>query len=247
MRPIDKGACPLDEKGNPKTVSDYKDWRQDLIDAIGNWCCYCNMTLTDSPQVEHVVPKNPKSGEVKGAELDWENLLLACGPCNRGKTNNPIHSDTHYIPDFHNTDMVFRNVVLDHPEKVGRKTCLPFPAKSAAVDLEKAEATIKLFVLHQIKTKDVRAIDLRWHYRFEAWTAALLWKAHWDSFGQSQKIEFAQLLVTAASSKGFFSVWMQIFEKDPFIRLALIEAFKGTSRDCYDGNGNAIPRNGWDI
>lgn len=247
MRPIDKGPCPLDDEGNPKTVNDYKDWRQDLIDAVGNWCCYCNMTLTDSPQVEHVVPKNPRPGEVEGAELDWANLLLACGPCNRAKSNHPIYFNTHYIPDFHNTDLVFKNVVLDHAEKVGRKVCLPFPLESATVDQEKANETIKLFALQQIKHKDNRAIDLRWHYRYEAWSAAILWRNEWDAFGQGIEAEFAALLTTAATGKGFFSVWMQIFHNIPFIRLALIKAFRGTSTDCYDANGIAIPRNGVEI
>lgn len=61
MRPVDRGPVPH-VNGVPKTVADYKDWRQDLIDRIGNYCCYCNMVLNDSPQVEHVTPKKPQPG-----------------------------------------------------------------------------------------------------------------------------------------------------------------------------------------
>lgn len=58
MRPIAKGTIPTDDKGNPKTVSHHRSWRKDLIDRIGNYCCYCEMILTDSPQVEHVIAQD---------------------------------------------------------------------------------------------------------------------------------------------------------------------------------------------
>lgn len=110
MRPIDKGAVPM-VNGAPKTVSDYKDWRRDLIDRIGNYCCYCNMVLNDSPQVEHVIAQdiNPTLA------TDWDNMLLACGPCNHTKSNKPCPKTTHYLPQFHNTHLAFSFSAVRHP------------------------------------------------------------------------------------------------------------------------------------
>src|SRR5690606_24842339 len=102
MRPVTKGGIPQ-INGTDKTVSDYKDWRQDLIDRIGNFCSYCNMVLNDSPQVEHVAPKSTNPA----LALVWSNMLLACGPCNRAKSNLPYDLSTHYIPDYHNTHLAF--------------------------------------------------------------------------------------------------------------------------------------------
>jgi len=116
MRPVERGGIPQ-ENGVNKVVRDYKDWRQDLIDRIGNYCSYCNMTLNDSPQVEHVTPKNPRPGQVAGALLDWNNMLLACGPCNRAKGNQPNSNQTHYIPDYHNTHLAFEYVIIDHKKE----------------------------------------------------------------------------------------------------------------------------------
>ena len=57
MRPIDKGTVPLDNKGQPKTVTTHTQWRGYLINRIGGYCSYCEMKLNDLPQVEHVVAK----------------------------------------------------------------------------------------------------------------------------------------------------------------------------------------------
>ena len=58
MRPIDKGPVPLRDDGTPKVVNNYKDWRRDLLKRIGPYCCYCNIPLYDSPQVEHVIAQD---------------------------------------------------------------------------------------------------------------------------------------------------------------------------------------------
>ena len=78
MRPIDKGPVPLRDDGTPKVVNNYKDWRRDLLKRIGPYCCYCNIPLYDSPQVEHVIAQDIDPAKAN----DWDNMLLACGPCN---------------------------------------------------------------------------------------------------------------------------------------------------------------------
>jgi hypothetical protein len=229
--------------GIAKVVADYKDWRQDLLDCLGNWCCYCNMPLTDSPQVEHVSPKNPQPGHAAGAYLDWENMVLACGPCNRAKSNKPILEAHFYMPDTHNTHLVFEYFVVLHPIRPGKFACIPRPNAHAQIDEDRAKRTIELCKLDTIKKGDDRATDLRWHYRFEAWTYAQDCKADWDEWGKQMAAQFIPLLTKVALGKGFFSVWLQVFDQVPVVCQALIKAFPGTA-NCFDVDGRPIPRNG---
>ncbi len=232
MRPIQRGTTP--KIGNiDKSVSDYKDWRQDLIDRIGNYCSYCNMTLNDSPQVEHVVPKNPQPNQTAGSMLSWDNMLLACGPCNRAKSNHPVSNTTHYLPDYHNTHLVFDFIIIDHPTKQNQKACIPFVNTQPFVDPVKARSTMDLFKLDKV-VSNKRATDLRWKYRYEAYLSAQLWKRNWESWGYGKANEFIPLLVDCIASKGFFSIWFNSFFDVPQIKQAIISAFKGTNKNCFD-------------
>ena len=43
-------------------------------------CCYCGRAVTKTEfQIEHVVPK------AQGGRTVWENVVVACGPCNQRK------------------------------------------------------------------------------------------------------------------------------------------------------------------
>lgn len=242
MRPVNRGLTPQ-INGVDKTVTDYKDWRQDLLDTIGNYCCYCNMVLNDSPQVEHVTPKNPQPGQTAGALLSWGNMLLGCGPCNRAKGNNPNSNVTHYLPDFCNTHMAFDYVILDHPKKKNQKACLPVP--NAGINNVKAQNTINLCKLDSL-VSNPRATDLRWKYRFEAWYSAnSIWRENWDKWGSTKALEFSVLLVDVAKAKGFFSIWFQAFADVPIIKSALIDGFLGTNKSFFQAADpfNPLPTN----
>ncbi len=244
MRPVDRGNTPQVARAN-KTVADYKDWRQDLLDRIGNYCSYCNMVLNDSPQVEHVVLKNPQAGQPAGALLAWDNMLLACGPCNRAKSNNPNSTATHYIPDFHNTHLVFDYIVIDHPKKSNQKACIPIPKNTINNNQQaKARNTIDLCKLDKL-TMNPRATDLRWKYRFEAWHSAnLIWRISWNNWTGNTD-DFIPLLVDAATAKGFFSVWFEAFNDIPNVKKALINGFTGTSLNAFQNVSpyDPTPRN----
>ena len=237
MRPLDKGDTPL--SGDiVKTVSDHKDWRQDLINTIGNYCSYCNMILNDCPQVDHVTAKNPQPGQPKGALLAWDNMLLACGPCNRAKSNQPHSPATHYMPDSSNTHLAFDYVVIDHPKNKKHKACILVPKTATNIIIAKAQNTIDLCKLAAL-TGNTRATDLRWKYRFEAWNSAnIVWRQEWDKWGYSKVSGFVALLVDAAKSKGFFSIWFDAFYDVPDIKIALINAFSGTDQNSFQA---AIP------
>lgn len=246
MRPIFRGSVPTDDNKNPKAVSDYKDWRADLIDRIGPYCSYCDMVLNDSPQVEHVTPKNPKPGQPAGSLLDWDNMLLACGPCNRAKDNNPCPTTTHFLPDTHNTLMAFEHEVVGIQ---GSVACLMRSRQGlTAAQQVKAQNTIDLCKLDTILINP-RATDHRWKKRYEALVIAVEWRQGWDSFGHKTAFQFISLLNTAASGKGFFSIWYDTFHDVPAVLESLITAFPNTERSCFDAvNGYApIPRNTTDL
>lgn len=235
MRPVVRGAVPL-IAGVAKTVSDYKDWRLDLLERIGNYCSYCNMVLNDSPQVEHVSPKAPNPG----LTLLWDNMLLACGPCNRTKSDDPYDITTHYIPDYHNTHLAFSYKVIDHPRKKNQKACIIIPRNNPAVNAVKAQATIDLCGL-DATTYNVRATDLRWKYRYEALVTAQLWRTDWDNWGSGIGAPFVDLLLTAATGKGFFSIWFDVFRDVRDIKIALIQEFENTHAPSFDPGSDFDP------
>lgn len=230
MRPVFRGPVPIDENGQIKVVSDYKDWRMDLIDRIGNYCSYCDMVLNDSPQVEHVVPKNPQPNQPQGSLLAWDNMVLACGPCNRAKSNNPCGTDTHYLPDFHNTILAFETRNVSYRNK---NACI-ITVKSGLTPAQaiKGQNTVNLCQLDKVVVTP-RATDLRWKYRFEALQMAKYWRNEWNDWGKTTPA-FLKLLQTAAISKGFFMVWYEVFSDVPTVVKALLEAFPNTAVDCFD-------------
>lgn len=234
MRPIDKGDVPQIE-GNVKVVSDYKDWRQDLIDRLGNYCCYCNLVLNDSPQVEHVIPKST----TPHLRLEWSNMLLACGPCNRAKSDLDYTDTNHYLPDVHNTHLAFEYIVIPHPTKKNTNACIPAPSNFQGINIKKAEDTIELFKMTNV-ISNARATDLRWKYRYEAVVNATIWRKEWDDWGKTNENGFIRLLLTAATAKGFFSIWYSFFQDEPQIKSALLTAFIGTNKKAFDISGNAI-------
>lgn len=247
MRPVEKGNTPQ-IAGVDKSVSDYKDWRQDLLDRIGNYCSYCNIVLNDSPQVEHVVPKKPQVGQPAGALLAWDNMLLACGACNRAKSNKPISTTTHYIPDTNNTHLIFDYVVryINHPKTGTQVVCIPIPKSTLNTHQQsKAQNTIDLCKLDVLSIQS-KATDLRWKYRFEAWHSAnLIWRKNWDGWGNKRANDFISLLIDAAKSKGFFSIWFEAFNDVPDAKSALVNGFIGTDRTSFQKVTpfNAQPRN----
>ncbi|WP_343571052.1 HNH endonuclease [Sphingobacterium sp.] len=241
MRPINKGDVPL-VNNIPKVVSDYKDWRQDLIDRIGPYCCYCNMDLKDSPQVEHVIPK----ASTPGLQLEWSNMLLACGPCNRKKSDNDFNIQDHYLPDYHNTLLAFDYRVVPHPTKEDTFGCIVIPAINDVVNTEKSQETINFFGLDLLKSNP-RATDLRWKYRYEAYISASIWKDKWDNWGRDMEDEFIPLLTDCALGKGFFGIWISFFNDVTLVKQSLVNSFLGTRNEAFDQDYVLIPINDGDL
>lgn len=55
------------------------------------------------------------------------------------------------------------------------------------------------------------------------------------------------LVVAAAEGWGFFSVWFAVFEQHIDVKLALIDAFPGTARSCFDEQAGLVKRSDAEI
>lgn len=234
MRPLDKGPIPMDGNGNTKTVKNYKHWRRDLVDRIGEYCAYCNNAIPESPQVEHVVPKNPKSSQFAPDPLDWDNLLLACGSCNSAKGDKPFLSSTHYMPEIHNTHLIFEYETAKAigGNKVG---LIPKCNINKHVDKTKSENTLYLFKLRRAEDKK-EYTDRRWEKRMKAFEKANYALGKW----QSGKIEEQAFLkeLNYLLEGGFFSIWMHAFQGITIVENAILNYFPGTNMACFDLRNN---------
>lgn len=229
MRPINRGNIPTLANGLPKTVSNYRSWRADLIDRLGFYCCFCNMPLKDSPQVEHVIAQD--IDDMKA--LNWDNMLLACGPCNRTKSATPCPPGTHYLPQYHNTHLAFEyfvsaTIINGQPSAFVRHI-------GVGCDAVKANNTITLCALDRDTTRTIsQATDLRWKYRSEAILKSLIWRQEYDDWAHSNLPGFINLLRTIVQESGFWSIWYHTFSDVPAIRKMLVEDFPGTDRGCFN-------------
>ena len=213
-------------------MRDHKDWRADLLDRLGPYCCYCNIRLPESPQVEHVTAQVLASGQA----LDWDNLLLACGACNSRKNALPCTPTTHFLPHAHNTHLAFAYQTIPHPVQPGKLAAVVVvrPGLSAAQHT-KALATIELCQLANIPTDNRRlaqAIDLRWKYRQEELLEAGLYRNHWDAVDATGQQLLLDSIERLARKGGFFSVWFAAFHDVPAVKQALLAAFPGTAA-CF--------------
>lgn len=232
MRPVERGPVPLLPNGQPKTVADYKDWRADLVARLGPYCCYCNLKLNESPQVEHVVPKSL----VPARRLDWDNMLLACGACNTIKSNHSCGPATHFLPDVHNTHLAFPHQLRPHLKMPGRIAGIIVTRAALSVAQQlKAQETIRLCGLARVEQSALqqrRASDLRWQYRFEADEYAARYRGGWDTLPTKLATPFLDILRDLVREKGFFSIWFDAFHDVPVVKQMLINTFPNTA-DCF--------------
>jgi uncharacterized protein (TIGR02646 family) len=219
MRPIVRGPRPKDTNGADVVFADYKQARDHLIGRIGDYCSYCEVCLHGPIAVEHVRPKKPQPA----LALEWTNFLLACDNCNSVKLDSEINLNDYFWPDRDNTATVF-SYVLDQPPQVA--TSLD-PALH-----QTASRTLQLTGLDRVPGHpDLSERDRRWHKRREAWGVALQAR---KNLARNDTYEMRELILHTAVSRGFWSVWFQVFHDDPDMRKRLIEWFPGTCRECFD-------------
>ncbi|NQT40610.1 MAG: HNH endonuclease [Planctomycetes bacterium] len=228
MRPIDRGPTPCDENGTPKTFADYKLARGDLIDRLGEYCSYCGTELSASLHVEHIMPKDPHSD----LELRWDNFLLACVNCNSTKGHKDVVLNEYFWPD---KDNAFRAFVYTKDGLVKVNPDLTDDQKSMA------QRTIDLTGLDRTPTNDPSKSDRRWLHRLKIWTIAI--DARQDLVAEDTE-SVRKWIVETAAGRGFWSIWMTVFADDRDMRQRLLEAFPGTSKDCFDEACHPVQRPG---
>lgn len=233
MRPIQRGNSP-----RTQDYADYRDAFADLVSRLGPYCSYCERRMKTNLAVEHIQPKGLP--QYQGLEGRWDNFLLGCINCNSTKKDKDVVLAHVLLPDRDNTAAAY-DYTVD-----GRVV----PAQGLSQQLRKmAVDTLALCGLDkepsQLKDENGRfvAID-RVRQRIEVWGIALESK---NELRQNPTEPMRRQVVRTAQAEGFFSIWMQVFDDDPYMRQMLIDGFPGTARDCFDPNMRPVsprPPNG---
>lgn len=227
MRPVDKGACPVDADGADIVFASYGDARPFLLDKLGRYCSYCEMRLTHHVAVEHVRPKSLH----KDLERSWDNFLLACGNCNSCKGNDDVCLDDYLWPDRDDTHLALRY----------SRGGLVEPADGAETERRnQAQSIISLVGLDkEPATPADLASDDRWNSRRETWDIATRDR---ERYLGNPSEDFLESLVEKARAQGHWSIWMTVFHDRPEIRSRLIDDAPGTSKNCFTNDGIAQSR-----
>jgi len=229
MRPLERGPCPLDATGQPLCFVTYQEARPELMERLGEYCSYCERRLSASAAVEHIEPRHHASHRA----LDWDNFLLACANCNSTKGAQPTLSLDVYLPDKDNTARAFQyaeaGLVSPHPELGPEQQ-------------DKARRTLKLLGLDKTPANAPRATDRRWLHRREAWEIAQRSLRRWQR--KRDDPDLRESIIDSARAQGLWSIWMAVFETEPELRQALIDAFPGTCRSCFDTSTRPVARPG---
>jgi uncharacterized protein (TIGR02646 family) len=234
MRPVNRGDRPTDTNDNPIDYKGYGDARDDLIERLGDYCSYCESPLL-APAVEHIQPKSKEPA----LEKIWSNFLLACTFCNSVKKDKTI--DAGNLNDYFwaDTDNTFRAFFY------AKDRAPQIDSSLNSINQQIARNTLELTgldrePLHPLLTNK----DRRWIKRKEAWDKAETAKANLEQ--QPTELMRRQIKDTATST-GFWSVWMTVFQDDTDMRSRLIEVFQGTSKECFDHDTQPVQRAGGKI
>ena len=231
MRPVDKGMSPY------QAIPAYADALPHLEKAIGCYCSYCEMPLAHVPEVEHKESKN--SG---GSLTDWNNLLLACKYCNTRKKEKIKQGEAAQAiwPDTDNTFLAYS---YTHGVPALNRTVL---SQYGSQVEGKARRLFEAVVLDNRPSSGDK--DRRWSLRLEVFAVAREALQDWRIVKASEAAAaFERRIIGQAQAQGFFSIWMMVFADEPEIKNALIAAFPGTARMCFDAEGAPLHRIGGSI
>lgn len=230
MRPINRGELPKKMNNTDFIPSKYQEYRGHLVERIGPYCSYCERPISHSIAVEHIRPKK----EHPNLAVIWSNLLLACTNCNSIKNDIDVVLQDYFWPDVDNTARAF---LYGSAGTIRPNSSLPVHL------VEKALNSIALTGLDREPSEDLtknpEMTDKRWAERRSAWEIANHAKRRLRACDVPAMRE---QIIDTATAKGFFSIWMTVFDEDLQMKKDLIAAFKGTAEDCYDNTFTAIAR-----
>lgn len=206
MRPVFKGTAP-------QTYTSYNQAKDDLRSTIGSYCSYCEMNISNQPDIEHVAPKS-KNPEL---ENEWSNFLLACKTCNTIKSNDNETREGYLFPDTDNTAYAYKYTQT----KVSVNRALSNDEQKLA------QATLDLVKINRDKDTSGRADD-RKIARVTEWNKAL---DSLEDFIACSSDEMARQI--GRSPSGFPSSWIEIFKDYPKVKEQILSQVVGTDMRCY--------------
>lgn len=227
MRPIDTHEL------RTVNITDNTEARNLLYQVVGSMCSYCEMRIDNMGEREHVESTS------KGGDLaSMKNTLLACKYCNTRKSDLIVSRDECIWPDEDNTFLAYE--YLDD----GSVLVALDPRHPAYAQAERLWSVCGLNSI-----PDAKHSDQRRRSRIEAWAKAMDARLDWETLVQCDPQtshphlqSTCKMTAQAASTGGFFSVWMCVFSDVDDMKNALINAFKGTAKDCFDAKGNPVSR-----
>jgi len=233
MRPVDKGSWPTYRAGKKYIFNDWRKAKKHLLSRTGGFCHFCEMRINNALAVEHIKPRDshPRLSN------SWNNFLLSCNSCNSSKRQTaPLspYRQRYYWPHLNNTMLAF------YTPLIGTGAMVINAATTLSVEQKvKAQATIKLYGLDKLKTSTGDS-DNRFTERLETIDMAIELLRDYTN----NETNIGSIL-KVAESRGFFSIWIDIFRSKPEVVTALIDSpkFKINRAICFDLNLQPIPRN----
>lgn len=235
MRPVEKkvvnDVITLEDGSVVVVHSDYNphtDARPVLLANLGHYCSYCETweQVGSNIEVEHVQPRKYQVGGVyvyQHLQYKWSNFLLACHTCN-GRSNkacqNVILGEVH-LPHLNNT---FKSLEY-HPAGVVKVN--PNLTGDSKTHAEKLVSLVRF---------DKTENDDRIEARRNAWTLASSLLADYESGNHE-----LNKLIETIKNYGFWSIWFTVFMNHDEVRSAMIDAFPGTAKNCFDPNNHYEP------
>ncbi len=210
MRCVERGPWPKDDNCKKKIFAPYKTAKNDLMNKLGDYCCYCERP--GDLDIDHVVPVDRQPA----LEEDWTNFLLACRNCNATKGARNLSRDRYIWPDLDDTESAFE-YLPSGGVKVREDLDEPFRAK--------AQALFDLVGIGRPPWNDPMARDSRWRKRRARWNRAEELRERLAN-GDTTIDD----IVASAKDLGFWSVWMTVFADHCEVRARLRKAFPGTRR-----------------
>lgn len=190
----------------------YSSAKDELIDAIGPYCSYCERHgYFSALDVEHIRDKYTYPNRM----LLWRNFLLGCKNCNPIKSTNSILNM--YFPTVHNTFEIFEysnGIVTVNQRMV-----------TTQAQRDKAQKLIELVGLDRVPGHPKYSQkDKRWSERRDVYLLAQRYLPKYTAH-----VVDADAIIDLAKAKGFWSIWMGIFQNEPIIVQRLKNEFQGTN------------------
>ncbi|ELB2078611.1 hypothetical protein QNZ73_004754 [Vibrio parahaemolyticus] len=208
MRPVTKSRF----KPSSYIYDPYGDAKDELIEAIGGYCSYCERPgYSSALDVEHIRDKDTHPNR----KFLWRNFLIGCKNCNPVKSTKSILNM--YFPTVQNTYEIFN---YDRLGQVTVNTVL----LTTQADKDRAQRLINLVGLDRRPGHpNFSKKDKRWSDRQDAY---LLAEKYLPKY-QSGDID-VETIVDLAKAKGFWSTWMTVFSGESAVTSKLIQDFPGT-------------------